>query len=266
MDMIKIKKKEMCKHIFTPIAHRGGCEVAFENTFQAFTDAYELGYRWLETDLQISKDGVLYAIHDNNLKRLTGKNVQIHDLNSDDLDQILINRKYNIPRLEQLLREFNDVTFNLDAKNINSAKALVSLLNRDKSFKNLCLGSFSHKTISYIRRSLKRDLPTTFSQMEVFWLLVNFKLNKKVVYKANYLQIPKSYFGYKIVSRQLLDFCKKNEIKVHIWTINESSDMRNLIRMGVDGIMTDNCRTLLEVIKSQKLIDKKIVLEPFSID
>ncbi len=256
----------MCKHIFTPIAHRGGCEVAFENTFQAFTDAYELGYRWLETDLQISKDGVLYAIHDNNLKNLTGINKKIHDLDSNDLDQILINRKYNIPRLEQLLQRFNDVTFNLDAKNINAAKALVTLLNKDKSFKNLCLGSFSHKTISYIRNSLKRDLPTTFSQMEVFWLLVNLKLNKKVIYKGNYLQIPKSYFGYEIVSRQLLDFCKKNEIKVHIWTVNESSEMRDLIRIGVDGIMTDNCRTLLEVIKSHKLIDKKIVLEPFSVD
>ena len=253
----------MCKHIFTPIAHRGGCEVAFENTFQAFTDAYELGYRWLETDLQISKDGVLYAIHDNNLKNLTGINKKIDDLDSHDLDQILINRKYNIPRLEQLLQRFNDVTFNLDAKNINAAKALVTLLNKDKSFKNLCLGSFSHKTISYIRKSLKRDLPTTFSQMEVFWLLVNLKLNKKVIYKGNYLQIPKSYFGYKIVSKQLLDFCKKNEIKVHIWTINESSEMRNLIRIGVDGIMTDKCRTLLEVIKSDDFIDKKIILEPF---
>ena len=79
----------MCKYIFTPIAHRGGSEVAFENTFQAFTDAYDLGYRWLETDVQVSKDGVLYAIHDN-LKNITGKNVKIHDLSSDDLDQILI--------------------------------------------------------------------------------------------------------------------------------------------------------------------------------
>ncbi len=117
----------MCKHIFTPIAHRGGCEVAFENTFQAFTDAYELGYRWLETDLQISKDGVLYAIHDNNLKNLTGINKKIHDLNSNDLDQILINRKYNIPRLEQLLRRFNDVTFNLDAKNIKTQFRYLSI-------------------------------------------------------------------------------------------------------------------------------------------
>ena len=59
----------MCKQIFTPIAHRGGTEVAFENTYEAFADAYALGYRWLETDVQISKDGVLYAMHDYNLKR-----------------------------------------------------------------------------------------------------------------------------------------------------------------------------------------------------
>ncbi|MDC3081570.1 glycerophosphodiester phosphodiesterase family protein [Paracoccaceae bacterium] len=255
----------MCKHIFTPIAHRGGSEIAFENTIQAFTDAYELGYRWLETDVQISKDGVLYAIHDNNLKNITGKNVKIHDLNADELDQILIKRKYNIPRLEPLLRKFNDVTFNLDPKNINAAKALVTLLNREKSFKNLCLGSFSHKTIHYIRNSLKRDLPTSFSQIEVISLLLDIKLNKETSCKGNYLQIPKSYFGYKLLSRKLLDFCKKNEIKVHIWTINESNEMRNLIGMGVDGIMTDKCRALLKVIKSHDFIDKKIILEPFAV-
>ena len=60
----------MCKHIFTPIAHRGGTEAAFENTYEAFADAYALGYRWFETDVQISKDGFLYAIHDINLKRI----------------------------------------------------------------------------------------------------------------------------------------------------------------------------------------------------
>ena len=104
----------MYKHIFTPIAHRGGSEVAVENTYEAFADAYELGYRWLEIDVQISKDGVLYALHDPNLKRLVGINVYVHDLNSQDLDRILINRKYNIPRLELLIRKFHDVTFNLD--------------------------------------------------------------------------------------------------------------------------------------------------------
>jgi glycerophosphoryl diester phosphodiesterase len=99
--------------------------------------------------------------------------------------------------------------------------------------------------------------------MEVFSLLVDIKLDKEPRYRGNYLQIPRSYFGYNLVSKKLLDVCKKNEIKVHIWTINKSSEMKNLIGMGVDGIMTDKCRALLEAIKSSDFIDKKITLEPF---
>ena len=255
----------MCKHIFTPIAHRGGTEVAFENTFEAFADAYALGYRWLETDVQISKDGFLYAIHDNNLKRTAGININIDKLNSEDLDQILISGKHRIPRLDLLLRKFNDVTFNLDAKNIHAAKALVNLLNNDKSFRNLCLGSFSHKTMNYMREFLKRDLPMSFSKWEVFSLILDIKFNKNAKYNASYLQIPKSYLGYKLISKKLLDYCKKNGIKVHVWTINKRSDMESLIGMGVDGIMTDNCRTLLDATKESRFVDKEIVLEPFSI-
>ena len=253
----------MCKHIFTPIAHRGGTEAAFENTYEAFADAYALGYRWFETDVQISKDGFLYSFHDNNLKRIVGINININQLNSEDLDQILISGKHRIPRLDLLLRKFPDVTFNLDAKNIHAAKALVNLLNSDKSFQNVCLGSFSYKTMNYIREFLKRDLPMSFSQWEVFSLILNIKFNKDAKYNASYLQIPKSYLGYKLISKKLLDYCKKNGIKVHVWTINERNEMKNLIGIGVDGIMTDNCRTLLDVARKYKFIDKKIVLDPF---
>ena len=255
----------MCKHIFTPIAHRGGTEAAFENTYEAFADAYALGYRWFETDVQISKDGFLYAIHDNNLNRIVGINININQLNSEDLDQILISGKHRIPRLDLLLRKFPDVTFNLDAKNIHAAKALVTLLNSDKSFQNVCLGSFSYKTMNYMREFLKRDLPMSFSQWEVFSLILNIKFNKDAKYNASYLQIPKSYLGYKLISKKLLDYCKKNGIKVHVWTINERNEMKTLIGIGVDGIMTDNCRTLLDVARKYKFIDKKIVLDPFLI-
>ena len=255
----------MCKHIFTPIAHRGGTEAAFENTYEAFADAYELGYRWFETDVQISKDGFLYAIHDSNLNRIVGSNININQLNSEDLDQILISGKHRIPRLDLLLRKFPDVTFNLDAKNIHAAKALVTLLNSDKSFQNVCLGSFSYKTMNYIRKFLKRDLPMSFSQSEVLSLILNIKFNKDAKYNASYLQIPKSYLGYKLISKKLLNYCKKNGIKVHVWTINERNEMKNLIGIGVDGIITDNCRTLLDVARKYKFIDKKIVLDPFLI-
>ena len=255
----------MCKHIFTPIAHRGGTEAAFENTHEAFADAYTLGYRWFETDVQISKDGFLYAIHDSNLNRIVGINININQLNSEDLDQILITGKHRIPRLDLLLRKFHDVTFNLDAKNIHAAKALVNLLNSDKYLKNLCVASFSQKNMNYMRKFLKRELPMSFSQWEVFSLILDIKFNKDAKYNASYLQIPKSYLGYKLISKKLLDYCKKNGIKVHVWTINESNEMKTLTGIGVDGIMTDKCRTLLDVVRNYKFFDKKIILNPFLI-
>ena len=105
----------------------------------------------------------------------------------------------------------------------------------------------------------------SFSQWEVFSLILNIKFNKDAKYNASYLQIPKSYLGYKLISKKLLDYCKKNGIKVHVWTINERNEMKKLIGIGVDGIMTDNCRTLVDVARKYKFIDKKIVLDPFLI-
>jgi glycerophosphoryl diester phosphodiesterase len=116
-----------------------------------------------------------------------------------------------------------------------------------------------------MRKFLKRDIPFSFSQREVFWLILGIKFNNEAKYDASYLQIPKSYLGYKLVSKKLLHYCKKNGIKVHVWTINKRNDMESLIGMGVDGIMTDYCRTLLDSAKKCRFVDKEIVLEPFSI-
>jgi glycerophosphoryl diester phosphodiesterase len=116
-----------------------------------------------------------------------------------------------------------------------------------------------------MRKFLKRDLPMSFSRWEVFSLILDIKLNKDTKYNASYLQTPKSYMGYRLISKKLLDYCKKNGIKVHVWTINERNEMKKLIGMGVDGIMTDKCRTLLDVARKYEFVEKKIFLDPFSI-
>ena len=58
------------KHNFLPIAHRGGNTDFAENTIEAFERAKELGYRCIEIDVQLSRDGVVYVYHDTNCKRL----------------------------------------------------------------------------------------------------------------------------------------------------------------------------------------------------
>ena len=93
----------------------------------------------------------------------------------------------------------------------------------------------------------------SFSQWEVFSLILNIKFNKDAKYNASYLQIPKSYLGYKLISKKLLDYCKKNGIKVHVWTINERNEMKNLIGIGVDGIMTDRPKILKKILKTKSL-------------
>ncbi|MFI5428460.1 glycerophosphodiester phosphodiesterase [Aeromicrobium sp. UC242_57] len=84
----------MCPTTSTPpplaLAHRGGAKVGLatfgiENSMAAFRHAYDLGYRYLETDVRLSADGVVFAIHDETLERLTGTAAAVTSLTVDDL-------------------------------------------------------------------------------------------------------------------------------------------------------------------------------------
>jgi glycerophosphoryl diester phosphodiesterase len=244
------------KDKFTPIAHRGGNEVAPENTLASFKDSYELGYRWLETDVRISKNKVLYAFHDDKLDRILGKSRRLSELNSWDIDELSIEKKYRIPRFEMLANEFSDAIFNVDAKSFEAGEVLVDLINSKKVNSNLCLASFHQATIQYMRKNIKRDIESAFSSNEVIHLLFNKIMQKEVKFEGKFLQIPIKYFGVKVLTKNLIKYCKSQEIKIHVWTINDEKTMTRLIELGVDGIMTDKCRILL------KALERKISVRP----
>jgi glycerophosphoryl diester phosphodiesterase len=67
-------------------AHRGGDRVAPENTMAAFQNAVGQGYRYLETDVHASKDGVVYAFHDDDLNRMVGEDMAISTLTAAEID------------------------------------------------------------------------------------------------------------------------------------------------------------------------------------
>jgi glycerophosphoryl diester phosphodiesterase len=240
---MKIRKDK-----FTPIAHRGGNEVAPENTLESFKDAYQLGYRWLETDVRLSKDGVLYAFHDEHLNRIIGKNEKLSNVNSWDIDQLDIKERYRVPRLETLLNIFPDVTFNLDAKSFSAAEVLVDIINSKKVTSKLCLGSFHDATIKYIRKNIRGSFESAFSRKEVLQLLFTKMSGNTRSFDGGYLQIPCSLFGLNLITKNLVEYCKEQKIKLHVWTINDEKTMSALINLGVDGIMTDKCRSLLKII------------------
>ena len=93
-------------------AHRGGAAHAPENSWRAFEHAVGLGYRYLETDVQATADGVLIAFHDRTLTRVTGHPGRVSRLRYADLEGVLIGGTEPIPRLDDLLSAWPGVRFN----------------------------------------------------------------------------------------------------------------------------------------------------------
>src|SRR5215469_17860110 len=90
-------------------AHRGGAAHAPENSWRAFEHAVGLGYRYLETDLQATADGVLVAFHDRTLDRVTDRQGRISRISHAELSGALIGGTEPIPALEDLLGAWPDV-------------------------------------------------------------------------------------------------------------------------------------------------------------
>ena len=93
-------------------AHRGGIQSFPENSLKAFKGAYDLGFRYMETDVHATKDGKLVAFHDDNRSSDRGEGGRIYS----DLSHALIDGTEPIPLLIELLEEFPDAKFNIDPK------------------------------------------------------------------------------------------------------------------------------------------------------
>ena len=100
---------------------------------QAFEYAVDLGYRYLETDVQVTADGVLVAFHDNDLLRTTGRAGKISELPWSEVSTALVDGKAPIPLLEDLLGAWPDARVNIDCKSDAAVDALVACLRRTNS-------------------------------------------------------------------------------------------------------------------------------------
>src|SRR5262249_21925396 len=139
-------------------AHRGGAAHAPENSWRAFEHAVGLGYRYLETDLQATSDGVLVAFHDKTLTRVCGQDGRVRRLSYAELSAARIDGTERIPVLEDLLAAWPDVRFNLDVKDAPAIAPLPEVLRRTNAWDRVCLASFSASRLRATRRALGRPV------------------------------------------------------------------------------------------------------------
>ena len=220
-----------------PIAHRGGTRVHPENTLPAFEHAVGLGFRYLETDVHLSADGVLVAFHDVDLRRTCGVEANIADLPWAEIEPLRVHDVAPIPRMRDLFERFPDARFNIYAKSDGSVDALTDLVTDLDAVDRVCLASFSVKRLRRMRRRLGSRLATNLGMSEVATLRVAGRLRGTGTRIA---QVPIRNRGVTILNERFVRSCRRQGVPVHAWTIDDPDEMHRLLDLGVDGIMTDD--------------------------
>jgi glycerophosphoryl diester phosphodiesterase len=236
------------------MAHRGGAIEHLENTMPAFEASVALGYRYLETDVRATADGVLVVFHDAVLERVTDSVGRIDQLPWRTVATARIGGREPILRLEELLGAWPDVRFNLDIKAAGVVAPLVRAVRRMKIADRLCLASFSDARIAAARRLLGPTVCTALGPRGVAALrLASYRPTAAGLLRlqAGCAQVPLQLGGRALVDERFVDAAHARGLQVHVWTVDTAEETTALLNLGVDGIMTDRPAMLREVLEKR---------------
>ncbi|MDR3500397.1 MAG: glycerophosphodiester phosphodiesterase [Parvibaculum sp.] len=233
-------------------AHRGGAGAWPENTMPAFQGAVDLGYRYVETDVHATRDGVLLAFHDDRLDRVTDRTGVIAEMDYKDVAGARVSGKEPIPRLEELLLTWPNIRINIDPKRDNAVEPLIRVLRETGAIDRVGVTSFSGARTKAVREALGPKLCTGLGPGGTARLRFSSWCGPLGFlwggFAEGVAQIPVRQNGLRLVDRLLVDRAHEAGLQVHVWTIDDPVEMNRLIDLGVDGLMTDEPAVLKAVL------------------
>lgn len=239
--------------------HRGwhyGELTGMENSLSAFRRAVREGYRYLETDVHATSDGVVVVHHDAVLDRTTDGSGVVDRLPWKTVSRARIGGREPISRLEDLLDELPDALLNIDVKAESAIEPLIATLRRTNAFHRVCVASFSEARLAKVRRSAGDGLLTSMGTGAIVRLWASGRLPHflfRRVAHQRIAQVPLRRGRLTVVDRRLITAARRRGIEVHVWTIDDAEQMHELIDLGVDGIMTDRPAVLKNVLAQRGL-------------
>jgi len=213
--------------MFLKVGHRGAKAYETENTLESFRKAIELGANAIELDVRISGDSKLIVIHDDNLKKVFGKDVQIKESTLEELKQLTDNRivtfdealRFIDRKVEKILVELKETGYERD---------VLDIIRKEKLEDRVIVVSFHEEALAHVREFDKK--------IETGLIYTKFKKPIEAALKLNaqYL-VPL----YRFVHRRDIAKAHKSNLKVIVWTVNTIIEVQNFIAKDVDGIATD---------------------------
>jgi glycerophosphoryl diester phosphodiesterase len=236
-----------------PWAHRGGADEVPENTMPAFEHAVGLGYRYVETDVHRTSDGVLLAFHDDVLDRVTDRTGVVAELPWSEVREARVDGTEPIPLLDDLLGTWPELRVNIDPKHDAAVEPLVEVLRRTGAVDRVCIGAFSDERLARVRAALPGICTSLGPGGSLQLGLAASGAQEVAELEAPCAQLPPSYGDTPVVTAEVVAEAHRRGMQVHVWTIDERDEMERLLDLGVDGLMTDRPALLKEVLQARGL-------------
>ncbi|YCH19718.1 glycerophosphodiester phosphodiesterase [Arthrobacter sp. D1-29] len=242
------------------MAHRGFSREGLENSMAAFRAAVELGYLYLETDVHTTADGVLLVFHDDSLDRVTDGSGRIAELTAAEVAAARIGGREAVPLFDELVTAFPEVRLNVDVKDWASVRSLAAGIERHQAHHRILVASFSDRRRRAVLKLLSRPVASSAGVitnalfvalgplMPTSWL---GRVLGSVLHDVHALQVPVRYGVVRVVTKAYVRRAHELGLMVHVWTVNEPQEMRRLLALGVDGIVTDRADLLKQVLEER---------------
>jgi glycerophosphoryl diester phosphodiesterase len=224
--------------MFLKIGHRGAKAYQAENTMESFKKGIQLGANAIEMDVRRSKDGKLVIIHDENLKRVFGKDIRVDEATLHELKQLTENK---ILTLEEALKFIDRKVEKIlvELKEVGYEGRVLEVIKEEGLSDRVIIASFHESALADVRKADARIATGFIYSRSKNPLDAALKLN------ANFL-IP----FYRFTHTRDISEAHKHNLKVIVWTINTKQEAEEYIAKGVDGIASDKPDIFRDILKA----------------
>ena len=223
------------------IAHRGNSSVTLENSLESIRSALSLNVDMIEVDVRLSRDRVLYVMHDKASGRTAEKNIDVEESTSEEINRIRLKNGEQVPTLAALLNLISGacgLNIEIKSKEAGALTAELLLLSRYQGY--ILLSSFLEEELEGAHRVMPA-LPLSI-------IFDNFTTRDVTAYCAKGYDVIS--LRKKTVSKKLIDSCHDKGIRVYVWTVDDEQEMKNLIKLGVNGIYSNRPSELKNVLRN----------------
>ena len=217
------------------IGHRGAMGYETENSLPSIQKALDLGVDMIEIDVFKIKSGEIVVFHDERVERLTNGGGNIEEYYIFDLKRLLLEGNHTIPMLQDVLKLIdNKVALNIELKGANTADRVNFIMDyyvkkRGWSWDNVLISSFNWDELREMRKINPDIAIAVLTESDPLEAIPVAQELGAVAINPN----------YRMLNTDNVAAMHEAGFKIYTWTVNDPEAIKNLLDLGVDGIISD---------------------------